>query len=113
MALLPSPPICPVCNEASLRPGVVWFGEELPTLEYVDHWIQTVPRIDMMLVIGTEVNLSAPAGFIHSARDSGAVIAHFNMKRLEEDGLQEDEDFWFQGDAAVTLPAVIMQALEC
>jgi NAD-dependent deacetylase sirtuin 5 len=108
---LPNPPICPACSESFLRPGVVWFGELLPTHDQVDDWIKLMPRIDAMLVIGTEVNLSAPAGFINSAKDSGATVAHFNIKKLAE-GLQEDEDYWFSGDVSVTLPEVINKALE-
>ena len=54
--ILPSElPGCPKCAKGLLRPGVVWFGESLPvdTIDRVDQWIESSPRVDLMLVIGT------------------------------------------------------------
>ncbi|KAF2497808.1 DHS-like NAD/FAD-binding domain-containing protein [Lophium mytilinum] len=108
---IPYPPGCPVCGSSFLRPGVVLFGELLPeaTLDYIDAWIDMVPTIDVMLVVGTTANLSRSAEFIDIAREKGAIIAHFDLATHED--LQEPEDLIFPGDAAETLPAVIGEAL--
>lgn len=103
--------VCPACSSSYLRPGVVWYGELLPEgiLDYVDDWIESAPGIDVMLVVGTMAELSRISEFIYMARDKGAVIAHFDIA-INED-IREPGDWVFQGDAAVTLPAVIRESL--
>ena len=84
-----------------LPPGII---------DYLDYWIDSVPQLDVMLVVGTTANLSRSAEFIDRARERGAMIAHFDIHPNEE--LQEPEDIFVQGDAAVTLPGIIGEALE-
>lgn len=95
MLSVPSLPTCATCGSSLLRPGVVWFGELLPLaiLDHIDSWIDSIPRLDVMLVVGTEAALSRSAEFIDRAREKGAIIAHFNTHLNEN--LQDPEDFFF------------------
>ncbi|KAL9019205.1 MAG: hypothetical protein Q9185_003514 [Variospora sp. 1 TL-2023] len=51
-------PQCPECKTGLLRPGVVWFGEALPTktMNAVDEFVDE-SNIDLMLVIGTSAQV--------------------------------------------------------
>lgn len=105
-------PTCAKCRQNFLRPGVVWFGEQLPLdlLDRVDEWLDDLPRLDLFLVIGTSSRVFPAATYIEKAREKGARVAHFNVEP-DEDFI--DEDDWFvRGDAAITLPQVINSALQ-
>lgn len=69
--------------------------------------MNSVPRIDLMLVIGTSGQLSE--GFIDEARAKGAVVAHFDLKRNEN--LIRPGDWFVPGDVSDTLPKVIAEAV--
>lgn len=106
-------PQCPKCN-GLLRPGVVWFGEPLPTgcLEFVDEWIESEP-VDLMLVIGTSSNVYPAAGYVDVARENGARIAVVNMEPYSPrrgEGLRK-EDWFFQGDASVIVPEILKSVI--
>lgn len=98
-------PKCPKCN-GLLRPGVVWFGEPLPTdtIDYVDKWIESEP-VDLMLVIGTSSRVYPAAGYVDKARDNGARVAVINLDPNDA-GLVHG-DWFFQGDASVILPEIL------
>lgn len=98
-------PKCPKCN-GLLRPGVVWFGEALPTdtIDYVDKWIESEP-VDLMLVIGTSSRVWPAAGYVDTARDNGARVAVINLD--PNDAGLVDGDWFFQGDASVILPEIL------
>lgn len=101
-------PQCPDCRRrgkaALLRPGVVWFGEALPELAFMeaDNWVRR-QKVDIMLVIGTSAAVYPAAGFTSKARKQGAVVAVINPDPTTCSGLGKD-DFFFQGDAAEFLP---------
>jgi len=100
-------PHCPKCDNL-LRPGVVWFGEALPTatLSAVDSWIAEVPKIDLMLVIGTSAQVWPAAGYTAEAQDKGARVAVVNMDANDARGLGKG-DWLFRGDAAEILPEIL------
>lgn len=51
------------CSMGSqLRPQVVWFGEDVPMMEEA---IKTVNAADVVLVVGTSLNVYPAAGLIH------------------------------------------------
>jgi NAD-dependent deacetylase sirtuin 5 len=108
-------PQCPQCK-GLLRPGVVWFGESLPrqTIQTVDEWIHSAPRIDLMLVIGTSAKVWPAAGYVDEARDKGARVAVINMDPNDVpggyDGL-EPGDWFFQGDAGVIVPEILKSVI--
>lgn len=104
-------PRCPVCRHGLQRPGVVWFGEPLPQdlLARTDQWLELLPRIDILLVVGTSATVFPAAEYISRAREKGAFVAHFNTVR--DDELMCAGDWYVPGDAAVTLPRVVEEAL--
>ena len=48
-----------------LRPHIVWFGEAVPEME---HAIRLVEQADMLLIIGTSMQVYPAAGLIHYVR---------------------------------------------
>ncbi|KAJ9318624.1 hypothetical protein DTO271D3_1286 [Paecilomyces variotii] len=104
-------PHCPKCNTGLLRPGVVWFGESLPsrTLNAVDRWIISGP-IDLILVIGTSAKVWPAAGYVDKARQMGARVAVINMDSNDvpggPNGLKPG-DWFFQGDAGTIVPEIL------
>ena len=105
-------PHCPDCKEGLLRPGVVWFGEDLPedTLSEIDIWMAK-DMIDLILVIGTTATVYPAAGYVDKARRRGAKVAVINMDGMDGDlgaaGSLSDVDFLFQGDASKILPEIL------
>ncbi|WPH03935.1 Hypothetical protein R9X50_00681800 [Acrodontium crateriforme] len=104
-------PHCPKCTTGLLRPGVVLFGDKLPTdcLDRIDAWFDDSSDIELMLVVGTSGRVFPAAEFIHRAAQKGAQIAVFNVE-VETDELEEG-DWSVLGDASVSLPNLIGQAL--
>ncbi|KAL4865582.1 hypothetical protein BDV12DRAFT_174386 [Aspergillus spectabilis] len=102
-------PQCPECKEGLLRPGVVWFGEALPThtLDFVDNWLLE-GRVDLMLVIGTSSRVFPAAGYVEKARSKGARVAVVNMDPNDMGkGKFTSKDWFFQGDAGVIVPEIL------
>jgi NAD-dependent deacetylase sirtuin 5 len=102
-------PTCPQCSTHLLRPGVVWFGEQLPAtvLSSVSEFISSPgQKIDLMLVIGTSSVVYPAAGYTEEAREKGARVAVINMDPNDAKGLQEG-DWFFQGDAAEIVPELL------
>lgn len=53
------------CEKGSqLRPHIVWFGEEVPLIEYA---AEIVSKADYLLIIGTSLQVYPAAGLIHYA----------------------------------------------
>lgn len=60
------------CDDGyTLRPHVVWFGEEVPELENAAKIIQSS---DVLIVIGTSLNVYPAAGLVHLAPVSAQKI---------------------------------------
>ncbi len=56
-----------LCEEGhQLRPDIVWFGEEVPNMEIA---AKLVEEADILLVVGTSLNVYPAAGLIHVAPD--------------------------------------------
>lgn len=51
-------------NGHQLRPNVVWFGEEVPMLS---HGAEKVSQCDVLLIIGTSLNVYPAASLVHYA----------------------------------------------
>lgn len=103
-------PHCPKCRSGLLRPGVVWFGEALPsrTMMTIDRWLHGGEKIDLLLVIGTSAAVYPAAGYITKARNKGARVAVINTERPDQVASKlEDGDWFFQGDAGVVLPQIL------
>ncbi len=69
------PPRCS-CG-ALLRPGVVWFGEALPTRIW-EEAEQAARRADLFMVVGTSGVVYPAAGLAETARRSGADVVLIN-----------------------------------
>jgi NAD-dependent SIR2 family protein deacetylase len=109
-------PQCPKCKTHLLRPGVVWFGEVLPSkvLNTVEAFIEAKDengsdaKIDLIIVIGTSAKVYPAAGYIDEARDKGARVCVVNMDTNDAPRSGWAEGDWlFQGDAAVILPELL------
>ena len=103
-------PQCPKCNRSLLRPGVVWFGENLPftVLDTVDAYLASPEKIDLMLVIGTSAKVHPAAGYIDEARERGARVAVINMDENDRPAHGWSEgDWFFCGDAAQIVPELL------
>lgn len=109
-------PQCPQCKERMLRPGVVWFGENLPktVLNNVENFLEArtdkgqPAKIDMIIVIGTSAKVFPAAGYIDEARDKGARVCVVNMDPNDAPPSGwRDGDWFFQGDAATIIPQLL------
>lgn len=70
------PPACTACG-APVRPGVVWFGESLPT----DTWstaLRAAERCDVMFSIGTSALVYPAAELPQRALAAGATVVQVN-----------------------------------
>ncbi|OJJ43975.1 hypothetical protein ASPZODRAFT_135395 [Penicilliopsis zonata CBS 506.65] len=105
-------PKCPQCKDGMLRPGVVWFGEPLPshTMDAVDEWLDKAPKVDLVLVIGTSAQVWPAAGYVDIARSKGGRVAVINMDRKDvpggSNGMKRG-DWFFVGDASDILPEIL------
>ncbi|KNG49892.1 nad-dependent deacetylase sirtuin-5 [Stemphylium lycopersici] len=107
-------PHCPECKRGLLRPGVVWFGEQLPgkVIEDVEDFIQDQRGVDLIMVIGTSAKVYPAAGYVDLARDYGARVAIINMdpNDIPAGGLY-NEDWFFEGDAAQIVPELLKSVI--
>ena len=107
-------PKCPQCKTGLLRPGVVWFGEQLPSkvLTDIDEWILEKPNIDLIMVVGTSAQVYPAAAYVDEAREKGARVAVINMdpNDVPASGLEKG-DWFFQGDAAKILPEILKSVI--
>lgn len=60
--------LCPMGSQ--LRPHIVWFGEEVPMLEPA---AQLMARADLLIVVGTSLQVYPAAGLIHYTRPDAPV----------------------------------------
>ncbi len=99
---LPPLPACPKCGHL-LRPGVVWFGEQLPA-GILSTALDTVGKVDVMLVVGTSSVVQPAASLAHVAKRAGAVTIEVNLEPTHNTGFM---DFALHGKAGEILPELI------
>ncbi|KAK6400607.1 hypothetical protein LTR81_024155 [Elasticomyces elasticus] len=103
-------PTCPLCQSAILRPGVVWYGERLPSdaLKSIDDWLDASSTVDLVLVIGT-----TRTPFVPDALNRGASIASFDFFEdwdSAEHVISHNDDEWLvNGDVSHTLSDLIRE----
>jgi NAD-dependent deacetylase len=93
------PPLCP-CG-GILRPGVVWFDEDLPSdacAEIEEYFNNT--KIDVVLVVGTEATFDYIRDWALSAKHSGALLVEINPGLT---ALSDYADVRLKGNAGVIL----------
>ena len=69
---------CPCCKKDGLvRPDIVWFGEMPHEMERIEDELQ---RCDLFVSIGTSGAVYPAAGFVQTARYSGARTLEINLE---------------------------------
>ena len=69
-------PPCPACGVSALRPDIVWFGEMPYEMERID---RAIGHADLFVSIGTSGAVYPAAGFVQTARYSGAHTLEMNL----------------------------------
>jgi len=99
------PPRCERCG-ALVRPGVVWFGEELPRAA-LERAQQVAAQCALLLVVGTSGSVWPAAGLAGLARRSGATVVIVNPHESDIDAQAHEV---LRGTAARVLPALLASA---
>ncbi len=101
---VPLPKIPPYCEcGGMLRPGVVWFGEALPSEIWQDAEA-AARQSDLFFLIGTSAVVYPAAGLASIAKSSGARVVEIN---IAETGLSDGIDEFLQGPSGELLPQLI------
>lgn len=93
---------CPSCS-GSMRPNVVWFGEDLPE-EVFAAAEEAARTCDVMLVIGTSADVWPAAGLPYTAKLAGAQIVEINPNATS---LTPHVHHVLNGTSAVILPQIL------
>ncbi len=96
------PPHCAECGNL-LRPGVVWFGEELPPAA-LEAARRAAESCAAMLVVGTSGAVWPAAGLVGQARQRGAKVIIVNPAPSEID---DEANIVMRGTAAQLLPRLL------
>lgn len=99
------PPRCARCN-GRLRPGVVWFGEDLPPGAWKAA-MQAAQSCDVMLSIGTSGVVMPAASLIDLALAARATVIHINPVDVS---MGRASELMLIGQAGQVLPSLITQA---
>lgn len=94
-------PVCP-CG-GRLRPGVVWFGELLPT-EAMAQADRAASGCDLFLTVGTSAVVHPAASLPRLAKSRGATLVEINP---EPTPVSEYADFTLYGPAGEILPELV------
>jgi NAD-dependent deacetylase len=70
-------PACPNCGTPALRPDIVFFGEMPYGMDQIE---EALAAADLFVSIGTSGAVYPAAGFVRSARQSGADTLELNLK---------------------------------
>jgi NAD-dependent deacetylase len=92
------PPRCKRCN-GKLRPGVLWFGEDLPSGVWKSA-IALVKSCDVLISVGTSGVVTPAADIPELALSSRAVVIHVNTKDV---GMGDPNELMLIGRAAEVL----------
>ena len=99
-------PICPQCGGV-LKPNVILFGEQLPMQEFVVAQM-AVEEADLMLVVGSSLEVAPASDLPLVALDNGAKIIIINYQPTY---LDSKADVVINGEIATVLPQVVGQAV--
>ena len=95
-------PRCPACG-GHVRPGVVWFGENIPQ-EALLAAAEAADHCDVFLSIGTSSLVWPAAGLAQAAAARGATIVEIN---LDATPLTGQSHFVLQGKSGEILPELV------
>jgi len=99
------PPRCPRCEDALLRPGVVWFGESLDS-KVIGRVEDFVCRSEcgLVLVVGTTACFPYIIDWALRAKRSGGLLVEINPEETE---LSEAADIAYRERARDVLPELL------
>ena len=95
-------PACPQCG-SPVRPGVVWFGEQIPE-GCVDASFAAAADCDVFLSIGTSSQVYPAAGLAQVAAEADALVAEINPTPTE---MGRELDIAIAAEAGTVLPELI------
>lgn len=96
------PPKCPRCRSI-MRPGVVWFGEKIPS-DLIYKAFNEAEKADLILVIGTS-GVVMPAGVIPElVKRNGGKIIEINVERTI---ITSIADIFIKDKAGSALPKIV------
>jgi len=96
----------PFDPNAFLRPGVVWFGEQLPEAALAAAH-NAIEACDLFISIGTSAVVQPAASFVHIAAKSGAITAEINR---EPTAISRWVNWSIMAKAGEALPALADEA---
>lgn len=103
---LEEPPLCRECG-GLIRPGVVWFGENLsPKVMALS--AQAVSNCDFFITIGTSAIVQPAASLIYMAKQNGAYIIEINPNISAAEDIVDD----FIRDTATVGTSYLLELLE-
>lgn len=97
------PPECEHCGSGVLRPGIVLFGEMLPTAEF-EATSAAVRASDLVVVVGTSGIVYPAAGLPLAALERGTPLVEINPEPTE---LSDAMDFRLRHPSGEALPALV------
>jgi NAD-dependent SIR2 family protein deacetylase len=95
-------PDCPECGDI-LKPGVVFFGENVPRSR-VAAVESALDEADALLVVGSSLMVWSGYRFVRGARQRGLEVAAVNLGRTRADA---EVDLKIEADCAKALPAAL------
>ena len=99
-----TPPLCQNCG-GFIRPGVVWFGEQLPMTEW-DLAEQRIAEADLMVIVGTSGIVQPAASLPEMAYQRGIPIVEISPAPTE---LTRWATLSWTATAAQALPALMRE----
>lgn len=99
------PPRCGTCG-GPIRPGVVWFGETLPTEDW-SRALEATRDADFVITVGTSILVYPAAEIPDMAARWGATVVQVNPAATD---LDRTARYNFRGAAGVILPALVAAA---
>jgi NAD-dependent deacetylase len=97
------PPSCPSCGGRYLKPTVVMFGEALPA-DALQHAQALAMASDVMLIVGSSLQVYPAAGIPRLAREHGAELCIINAEPTPFDQLAA---VVIHGKAGEVLPEIV------
>ncbi|MGV1007645.1 MAG: NAD-dependent deacylase [Dermatophilaceae bacterium] len=97
------PTPCGRCAVGRLRPGVVWFGEELPRRAFQDA-VAVCREADLVLVVGTSGIVYPAASLPYIAKECGIPVVEIDPNTTE---FSREADQVWRETAARALPAIV------